>query len=60
MEEDNDWVVETGEMSFSLQANSIAKLSNRNRFVDPMLLSDVIDFGVMAFSIFFVTIDALR
>ena len=61
-EESIDWVEEIGEISFSLQANSIAKLSNRNFFDDVRLVlpADIVDFGVIAFSIFFVTIDAFR
>ena len=49
-------------MSFSLQANSIAKLSKRNRFdAELRLLLIIVEFGVViAFSIFFVTMDAFR
>ena len=62
-EESIDWAEdEIGETSFSLQANSIAKLSKRNFFDEPRLVlpADIFDLGVIAFSIFFVTIDALR
>ena len=60
-EESTDWVEEDiGEISFSLQANSIAKLSKRNFFDEPRLPANIVDLGVIAFSIFFVTIDALR
>ena len=62
-EESTDWVEEDiGEISFSLQANSIAKLSKRNRFdAELRLLLIIVEFGVViAFSIFFVTMDAFR
>ena len=61
-DESIDWVEDIGEMSFSLQANSMAKLSNRNLFDELRLVlqADIFDFGVIAFSIFFVTIDAFR
>ena len=61
-EESIDWVEDIGEMSFSLQANSMAKLSNRNLFDELRLVlqADIFDLGVIAFSIFFVTIDAFR
>ena len=61
-EESIDWVEDIGEMSFSLQANSIAKLSNRNLFDELRLVlhADIFDLGVIAFSIFFVTMDAFR
>ena len=61
-EESIDWVEDIGEMSFSLQANSMAKLSNRNLFDELRLVlqADIFDLGVIEFSIFFVTIDAFR